>query len=98
MNIKLRTFCAGLVLLLLSACGSSFQEGAYANGGVVLEFGSDGRGRLLGGVPGDPGFRYEVKGKQIILSYDGGGSAEYTRVDASTIKRRDGQEFVLRAP
>lgn len=98
MNIKLRTFCAGLVLLLLSACNERFEPGAYVAGSVTLEFGEDHRGRLLGGIPGNPAFRYEVKGERIMLFYDGGGSTEYTRVDATTIKRRDGQEFVLRQP
>lgn len=85
-----------LVMLLLAACGADFQEGAYVNPqyGTTYEFGENGQGRMIGGVPGTPGFTYEVTGDEVVTS--GEVALRFKRIDEKTLERPDGTRLVLR--
>lgn len=89
-----------LLALLLAACGSAFEEGAYvdARSGTTYEFGPDGQGRLLGGVPGEPAFTYKVESDQVTVEYTNmqGAGATFRRIDKKTLERADGAKLVLR--
>lgn len=85
-----------LLLLPLTACSSEFQKGAYVNPqfGTVYEFGEDGQGRMIGGVPGMPSFTYEVTRDEVITS--GQINLTFKRIDETTLERPDGSRLVLR--
>jgi hypothetical protein len=85
-----------LLVLLLGGCGPDFQEGAYVNPqyGTTYEFGEDGQGRMIGGVPGTPAFTYEVTGDEVITS--GAVSLTFKRIDERTLERPDGSRLELR--
>lgn len=85
-----------LVALGLAGCGADFREGAYVHPqyGTVYEFGENGQGRLIGGVPGTPTFTYEVKSDEIIAS--GAVAMTFKRIDEVTLERPDGSRLVLR--
>jgi hypothetical protein len=87
-----------LAVALLAGCGADFQECAYVNPqyGTTYEFGENGQGRMIGGVPGTPGFTYEVTGDAVITS--GEVQLTFKRVDDSTLERPDGARLVLRTP
>lgn len=84
-----------LATSLLVACGPDFEEGAYVDSrfGTTYEFGPEGQGRLIGGVPGTPTFTYEVDGDQVITS--GGLGLTFERIDSTTLERPDGTLFIL---
>jgi hypothetical protein len=86
-----------LLSLLLAGCDSAFTTGAYVDPryGTVYEFDADGGGRVIGGVPGQPAFRYEVKGNEVVTS--GAVTLRFRVLDERTIERPDGTRFVLRA-
>lgn len=85
-----------LVLPLASCGGTDFQKGAYVNPqyGTTYEFGENGEGRMIGGVPGTPGFTYEVTSDEVLTS--GGISLTFKRIDDRTLERPDGARLVLR--
>lgn len=85
-----------MLLPLLAACGADFQEGAYVNPqyGTTYEFGPDGKGRMIGGVPGTPGFTYKVTGSEVVTS--GQVTLTFKRIDEKTLERPDGARLVLR--
>lgn len=85
-----------LLMLLLAACGADFRQGTYVDPqyGTTYEFGENGQGRLIGGVPGTPGFTYEVTADEVITS--GGIRLTFKRVDDKTLERPDGAKLVLR--
>lgn len=85
-----------LAVLVLSGCGTDFREGAYVHPqyGTVYEFGENGQGRLIGGVPGTPTFTYEVRSGEIITS--GAVALTFKRIDERTLERPDGTRLVLR--
>jgi hypothetical protein len=85
-----------LLMLLLAACGADFREGAYVNAqyGTTYEFGENGQGRMIGGVPGTPGFTYEVTGDEVVTS--GAVNLTFKRIDDRTLERPDGSRLVLR--
>lgn len=89
-----------LLTLLLAACDSGFKEGAYVDSrsGTTYEFGPDGLGRMLGGVPGAPAFTYRVESDRIIVAYSNspGAAATFRRIDSKTLERADGAKLVLR--
>lgn len=88
-----------LLALVLAACGSGFEEGAYADprSGTTYEFGPDGNGRLPGGVPGYTTFTYKVESDRIVISYGAGlPEAVFKRIDSKTLERHDGARLVLR--
>lgn len=84
------------LMLLLGGCGSDFQPGAYVDPkyGTTYEFGEDGQGRLIGGVPGTPGFSYEVKSDTVVAT--GEVRMTFKRIDENTLERPDGTRLVLR--
>lgn len=92
-------FAAPLLLALgLAACGAAFEEGSYSAGGsgTLYEFGPDHQGRIIGGIPGNPAFTYEVKGDQVIISYgQGQPDAIFNRIDSKTLERPDGTRLAL---
>jgi hypothetical protein len=85
-----------LLMLLLAACGADFHQGAYVNPqyGTTYEFGENGQGRMIGGVPGTPGFTYEVTSDEVITS--GEIRLTFKRIDDRTLERPDGARLVLR--
>lgn len=85
-----------LLMLLLTACGADFRQGAYVDAryGTTYEFGEDGQGRLIGGVPGTPAFTYEVTNDEVVTS--GGIGLTFKRIDDRTLERPDGTKLVLR--
>lgn len=88
-----------LLALTLTACGSSFEEGVYANPdfGATYEFGPDGQGRLTGGVPGTPTFTYKVESDQVVVSYgEGQPEVVFKRINNKTLERHDGARLMLR--
>lgn len=93
---KLKRATVPLSMLLLAACGADFQQGAYVNPqyGTTYEFGENGQGRLIGGVPGTPGFTYQVNADEVITS--GAVSLTLKRIDDRTLERPDGARLVLR--
>lgn len=93
-NLKRGLFL--LPVLLLTACGSDFQPGAYVDPqyGTTYEFGADGQGKLIGGVPGTPIFTYEIRTDAIITS--GAVNLILKRIDEKTLERPDGKRLVLR--
>ncbi len=93
---KLKRATVPLSMLLLAACGADFQQGAYVNPqyGTTYEFGENGQGRLIGGVPGTPGFTYQVNANEVITS--GAVSLTLKRIDDRTLERPDGARLVLR--
>lgn len=87
-----------LLALVLSACGASFEEGAYVDArfGTSYEFGPNAQGRLVGGVPGTPSFTYAVESDQIVVSYgEGQPETVFKRIDGKTLERLDGTRLVL---
>lgn len=86
-----------LLALLLGGCGADFQQGAYVNPqyGTTYEFGEDGQGRMIGGVPGTPTFTYEVTSDAVITS--GAVSLTLKRIDERTLERPDGARLELRS-
>jgi hypothetical protein len=93
---KLKLDTPLLILLMLGACGADFRQGAYVNPqyGTAYEFGDNGQGRMIGGVPGTPGFTYEVSGDEVITS--GQVKLKFKRIDEKTLERPDGTRLVLR--
>lgn len=88
-----------LLIMGLSACGSSFEEGTYANPdfNTTYEFGADGKGRLIGAVPGTPSFTYKVESDRVIVSYgEGQPEAIFKRVGNKALERHDGAQLMLR--
>lgn len=85
-----------LLVLLLASCGADFQKGAYVHPqyGTVYEFGENGEGRLIGGVPGTPAFTYEVTDDEVIAS--GEVNLTFKRIDDRTLERPDGTKLLLR--
>jgi len=84
-----------MLMLLLTACSPEFQQGAYVNPqfGTVYEFGEEGQGRMIGGVPGRPSFTYEVTRNEVITS--GQINLTFKRIDETTLERPDGSRLVL---
>jgi hypothetical protein len=93
---RLKRATVPLLTLLLAACGADFQQGAYVNAeyGTTYEFGENGQGRLIGGVPGTPGFTYEVNADEVITS--GAVNLTFKRIDDRTLERPDGARLMLR--
>jgi len=88
-----------LIALVLTACGSSFEEGTYATpgSGATYEFGPDGQGRLVGAVSGTPTFTYKVESDRVVVSYGKGQpEAVFKRIDKKTLERHDGAQLILR--
>lgn len=89
-----------LSALLLAACDSGLEEGAYvdARTGTTYEFGTDGQGKMIGGTPGTPAFTYKVESDRVIVEYSSmpGAPATFRRVDDKTLERADGTRLVLR--
>ena len=88
-----------LAALVLTACGASFEEGAYADprSGTTYEFGPNGQGRLVGGVAGTPSFTYQVESDQIVVSYGKNQpDAAFKRIDEKTLERHDGTRLKLK--
>lgn len=85
-----------LLMLLLTACSAGFEEGAYVNSqyGTTYEFGENGQGRMVGGVPGAPAFTYRVTADEVTTS--GQVSLTFKRIDDRTLERPDGARLVLR--
>ncbi|MBC7162155.1 MAG: hypothetical protein H5U26_08625 [Immundisolibacter sp.] len=85
-----------LPVLLLTACGRDFQPGAYVDPqyGTTYEFGEDGRGKLIGGVPGTPSFTYQVSADAVTTS--GAVNLTLKRINDKTLERPDGTRLVLR--
>ena len=85
-----------LLMLLLGACGSDFQPGAYVDPqyGTTYEFDENGQGRLIGGVPGTPAFTYEVTDDAVITA--GAVTLRLERIDEKTLERPDGTRLILR--
>lgn len=85
-----------LLALLLASCSADFQEGAYVNPqyGTTYEFGENGQGRMVGGVPGTPDFTYKVTADEVITS--GQIKLTFKRIDGRTLERPDGARLVLR--
>lgn len=99
-KLKLAHTVPLLLAVLLAACDSGFEEGAYvdAHHGTTYEFGPDGQGRLVGGVPGTPTFTYKVKGDHVVVEYANmpGAGATFRRIDSKTLERPDGTMLGLR--
>jgi hypothetical protein len=93
---RLRRATPLLLVLLLASCGTDFQEGAYVNQqyGTTYEFGENGQGRVIGAVPGTPGFTYEVSGDEVVTS--GQVKLTFKRIDDRTLERPDGARLILR--
>jgi len=83
-------------MLALAGCGADFNQGAYVDPeyGTTYEFGENGQGRLIGGVPGTPAFTYKVTGDEVITSGDV--RLSFKRIDERTLERPDGTRLVLR--
>lgn len=88
-----------LLALLITGCSAGFEEGAYVDPrtGTAYEFGKDGQGRVIGGVPGAPGFTYKVEGDRVVMHYAGmsGASTAFRRIDRETLERPDGARLML---
>ncbi len=98
--IKTGKWIAGVgAVLLLAACGSDFEPGAYADGGVVYTFDEEGNGTMAGVLAGPPmPFSYEANGDELILTFgEDGGPPPFRILGDGVIERHDGKRLTLRA-
>ena len=99
-TLKTGKWIAGLgALLLLAACGSDFEPGAYANGFVVYTFDGKGNGTMEGVLTGPPmAFTYEADGDELTLTFgEHGGPPPFRIIDDGVIERHDGMRLTRRA-
>lgn len=97
-TFRLKVAISLFLALGLAACGASFEEGSYAaaGSGTIYEFGPNSEGRLIGGVPGNPAFTYEVESDRVVVSYgQGQPEAILKRIDSKTLERPDGIRLIL---
>ncbi len=84
--------------LLLAGCGSSFEPGVYADGGVVYTFDGEGKGTMAGVLAGAPvPFTYEADGDELVLVVAGTPTAPFRVLGDGVIERHDGRRLTLQA-